>query len=85
MTTNDPEIRAAVVALYHAHANLLRALADLTQALPGEAVAAGPYQKMGDALDAETKALRALAALIEAPEMRAELFQLAARVFRGQA
>ena len=83
--TNDPEIRAAVVALFHAHAGLLRALADLTQALPGEAVAASQYQKMGNALDAETKALRALAAHIETPDIRAELFQLAAQVFRGQA
>jgi len=81
--TNDPEIRADMLALYRAHVALLWAAADLTKALPAEFVADSPFLKICDTLDAESDALRALAAHIEPPDQRAILRQILADALRG--
>lgn len=82
--TNDPEIRAAVLAFYDAHIALLWAAADLTQALPAEAVGDSPYLKLRDSLAAETQSLRALAEHIECPDARAELSEIGLKALGGR-
>lgn len=83
ITAAHPEIRAAMLALYRAHVALLWAAADLTKALPAESVADSPFLKMCDTLDAESDALRALAAHIEPPDQQAILRQILADALRG--
>lgn len=82
--TNDPEIRAAAVALLDAHVTLQRAAADLTKALPPEAVGDGVFLRLGDALSAESVALRKLVAHIEPSNIRAELLRTFAEALVGK-
>jgi hypothetical protein len=82
--TNDPEFRAAVLLLSRAHVALLWAAADLSKTLPAEIVGDGPFLALCNALDAESDALRALAAHIEPPNIRAELYRAIAEALEGR-
>jgi hypothetical protein len=65
--TNNPEIRAAMQSLYRAHVAMLWEAAEISKALPAGIVGDSPFLKLCDAIDAESDALRALAAHIEPP------------------
>lgn len=82
--TNDPEIRAAVLELYGAHVEVLRAAAGLAHALPAEMVADDPYMRLDYALDAELLCMRALAAHIEPPNVMAEIYRTMVDAIEGK-